>query len=173
MKKSFIILFGLVTILVFASCSNNDMGTDENTIAETEDEILGTSDFILGIKQILGSSLTRSVDEEEAIVVNLIEESKVYLTKNGINYSDIFPEESDARIAVLAMGIAEYDKQGMPSSTRTSLGGCVLEAIGVKDLGKAGAKYIAKEVGKAVLKKAVPYIGWGLFAVDMAMCLSE
>lgn len=70
------------------------------------------------------------------------------------------------------MGLAEYTIT-QSVQTKTTPGGCLLQSLGLKDVGKVAVKQLAKQVGKAVLKKAVPYVGWGLFAIEMACCLTE
>lgn len=60
------------------------------------------------------------------------------------------------------------------SLTRTTVGGCILQAVGVKEiLTEPTVKLAAKAIGKAVCKKAVLYIGWGLFAIDFVACVVE
>lgn len=39
--------------------------------------------------------------------------------------------------------------------------------------GKGITRAAIISLGKAIAKKAVPYLGWGLFAIDMAMCIAE
>lgn len=173
MKKTnlFVCIIMLILISITMSCSSNK-DIDE-VVINTDKQIVGNDKYVSSVKLILNNTPTRGIQQDEAMLPDLIKSSKSFLLENGISYSDYFKDPEDPRIAVLALGMAEYAKTSSSSLTRTSLGGCVLEAVGVKDLGKAGAKAIAKRIGKAVLKRAVPYVGWGLFAIDMAMCLAD
>ena len=130
---------------------------------------LGTSDFISELKEIKAAhAQTRTVSAEEALVPVLVEKSIAHLERNNISYSDYFEDRTDPRIAVLALALAEYDQLNhAEAQTRASIGGCVLEALGVRQLGKAALR----KIGFSLAVKAVPYVGWGLFALDMADCL--
>ena len=54
-----------------------------------------------------------------------------------------------------------------------------MEAFGLKGifegvaegLTKALAKKVAKVAAKQLLEKSVPYVGWGIVAVDFTICL--
>lgn len=169
MKNLILLIVGTFVLVSLSSCSSND----EALPSDTTETVKGTSNFIAQLNSNVSSSATRSESEEEILPL-IIKESIEYLNANNISYKEFFEDENDPQIAILAMGLAEYDKCYNLANTRTSVGGCVLEAIGVKDLvSGAGAKIVAKQVGKALLKKAVPYVGWGIFAVDMAMCLAD
>jgi len=58
--------------------------------------------------------------------------------------------------------------------TRASIGDCILRAAGVGELvGKAvGKRSVMKILIKASLKRAVPYLGWGLAIGEGAACLA-
>ena len=74
------------------------------------------------------------------------------------------------------MAVAEYDMQ-MSNQTESTLGGCVLEALGVRDvidsLGKAALKKIAKVVAKQALKRAIPYVGAAITAYAFVDCMLD
>lgn len=167
----------LLSCLIFflgitvSSCSseNGIIEQDKNIEAES---CIGTTEFIASLNNISVNTKNENIEDEKAKVPIIVEVAIEYLAKNNISYTDFCNDKDDPRIAIIAMGLAEYD-QISSTQTKTSIGGCVLEAIGVKDLGNAGVKAAAKQIGKAVLKKAVPYVGWGLFAVDMVMCLAD
>ena len=93
----------------------------------------------------------------------------------GISKEDLGIED-DEMLPIVAMSLLDYQKTMSPTS-RTTAGGCVLEALGVREVvnsaGKGAAKYITKAVAKAVVKKAIPYIGWGWFAWDYIACVTE
>lgn len=171
MRKYLLSCLVLLLGISMSSCSSDNEIFDQTH--DTEDRnCIGTAEFVTSLNNLLTSTPTRSIGDEETMIPALIEASIEYLSKNEISYTDFCSDKTDPRIAVIAIGLAEYDLISN-IQTRTSFGGCVLQAVGVKDLGKAGAKAAAKQIGKAVLKKAVPYIGWGLFAVDLAMCLAD
>lgn len=98
------------------------------------------------------------------MISELIDNCINFLNKNNIFYTDFCENTNDPRIAVITIGIAEYNLS-LKVQTRTTIGGCLLQSLGLKGVGK--------QFGKAVLKKAVPYVGWGLFAVETAMCITE
>lgn len=103
--------------------------------------------------------------------------SETFLEANGITYEDLDVNEGDEVIAAIALCLVEYIKDMDETSislTRTTVGGCILQAVGVKEiLTEPTVKLAAKAIGKAVCKKAVPYIGWGLFAIDFVACVVE
>lgn len=102
----------------------------------------------------------------------LIKESINFLQLNDIDYKEFFSNDSDSRIAVYAIAIAELQKaETTQLTTRTSIGGCVLEGLGVRGL--VSGRAAVKAIGKVLVKRAIPYVGWGLFAIDMAMCLAD
>lgn len=161
---------------MLGSCNNNDEFVSEQS-ENIEIELVGTNDYVSNIGCIIKQGGTRSAEyEQDCLVPLLVEESILFLNSNGIDYKEFFDDVSDPRIAVFAMALAEQEKYCQYGGlTRASVGGCVLEALGVKELvtSKAVTKAAVKAVGKAIVKKSVPYVGWGLFAVDMALCLSE
>ena len=85
--------------------------------------------------------------------------------------SDVF-DQDDPRLAIVAMAIADVDRiNNNAAVSRTTFGGCVLEGLGVKGLVNGmGKKAAAKIIGKFLLKRAIPYIGWALFAYDFIDC---
>lgn len=115
---------------------------------------------------------TRSVKDEEAMVPDLIESSIKFLNENNISYADFCEDQNDPRIAVIAIGIAEYNLSQKHKQEQL-LVDAYSQSLGLKGVGEQSVKAVAKRVGKAVLKKAVPYVGWGVFAVEMAMCIAE
>lgn len=170
MKTLIITCLSALLMLNFSACSSND--EIENAPINDKELCVGTEEFVTSLKSIVSSSPTRSVEDEEAMVPELIENSIKFLNENNISYADFCEDKNDPRIAVIAIGIAEYNLN-QETQTRTTVGGCLLQSLGVKGVGEQSVKAIAKRVGKAVLKKAVPYVGWGLFAVEMAMCITE
>ncbi len=160
----------LLLIFINSSCSSEDSTAE---ISSDKIEIKGVPTYISRIGEIVKHEETRSVDEEQAETVPLlVKESIDFLQLNDIDYKEFFSDNSDPRIAVYAIAIAELQKADtMKPTTRTSLGGCVLEGLGVRGL--VTGKAAVKALGKFIAKRALPYVGWGLFAIDMAMCLAE
>ena len=174
MKKFFSISLFLMS-MCFVGCNNDEEVIDNASYNEVI-ELVGTQSYLNNLKTLIGAPETRTVKEDEDSIVPLIvEESIKYLNANKIDYKEFFEDDSDPRIAVFVMGIVEIEKTSkMASFTRTTVMGCVLQAVGVKDLATKGLTNAAvKALGKAVAKKAIPYVGWGLFAIDMGMCLTE
>lgn len=167
----------LSIILCFSSCSSDH---DEIAIAESneirEENCIGTDSFIASISKI-NSNKTRggniNSEEDEKKVVEMVEVAKVYLKSNGIDYTEYTSDPNDPRIAVFAMGLAEYDKIYLHPTSRTTLGGCILQSIGLKDLANKSLRAFLKAMGKKVFVKFIPYAGWVIFTVDVSLCLSE
>ena len=170
MKTLIITCLSVLLMLNFSACSSND--EIENTPINDKKLCVGTEEFITSLKSIVSSSPTRSVKDEEAMVPDVIESSIQFLNEQNTSYADFCEDQNDPRIAVIAIGIAEYNLS-QKAQTRTTVGGCLLQSLGLKGVGEQSVKAVAKRVGKAVLKKAVPYVGWGVFAVEMAMCIAE
>lgn len=166
----------LAGIFVYVSCQSSDVEPVENT--ESCDEVRGVQEYRQALIQLTQSSMSRSEDEEptKEDIEQLVEISREFLLQNDITTEDLSIEENDEIIAVVAMALLDYQKSVAPIS-RTTAGGCVLEALGVKEVvksaGKGAAKYVAKAVAKAALKKAIPYVGWGLFVWDYVACVTE
>lgn len=160
----------LLFCFIVTSCSSED-----STLETSSDkiEIKGVPTYISKIGEIVKHEETRSVTEEQTETVPLlVKESIDFLQLNDIDYKEFFTDNSDPRIAVYAIAIAELQKaETLQPTTRTTFGGCVLEGLGIRGL--ASGKVAVKVIGKVLIKRAIPYVGWGLFAIDMAMCLTE
>ena len=171
MKKTFYWSILMLFVIGFSSCNNDECVETEKV--ETE-KCVGTQEFISDLRSIVKDQTRGSSENIEALLPEIIEASIKYLEANGISYTEFYEDRTDPRIAVIAMGTAEYFKQEF-SGTRGSLGGCTLQALGVKELvkGGMGSKAVVKVIGKAVAKKAVPYVGWGLFAGELVWCLID
>lgn len=154
----------------FSSCQSDNVVATE--MVENE-ECVGTQEFISDLRIIVNDPTRGYSEDVEAMLPEIIESSIKYLEVNGISYTEFYEDRTDPRIAIIAMGIAEYFKQDF-SETRGSLGSCVLAAVGIQELTtKKGVKVLAKAIGKAVAKKAIPYVGWGVFAGELVWCLVE
>lgn len=172
MKNKLLTCLFIITGLFMVSCTSNEevFNLKENAKAENA---VGTEEFLNRLHLIAYSPQTRTIESDSAMIPQLIEVSIAYLEQNGISYTEFCQEQNDPRIAVIAMGIAEHFKGRGIVTTRGDLDDCVLTAVGIKEIGEGSVKKIAKQIGKAVLKKAIPYVGWGLFAVDLVYCLSK
>lgn len=165
----------LAGIFVYVSCQNSEDLVD-NT--ENTDEIRGTQEYKQALIQLTQNSISRSENEDptKEDIEKLVEISRDFLLQNNITSEDLNIGENDELIAVVAMALLDYQKSVAPIS-RTTAGGCVLEALGVREVvnsaGKGAAKYVAKAVAKAALKKAIPYVGWGFFVWDYVACVTE
>ena len=174
MKKKFLLIYVIAFAITMQSCSSDSY--NEEPLSDVV-EIIGTQDYVAGLNSVLKDGLTKSVnDQEDTIVPELLLLSKEYLNNNNIDYCEFFGDSEDDRIIVFALALAEYNKIVYYNSiTRTTVGGCVLQAMGLRALvqGKGITRAAIISLGKAIAKKAVPYLGWGLFAIDMAMCIAE
>lgn len=186
MKKTLLTSFILGAICVSmltlsTACDSKDSDTPSIVETETDSEpITGTEAYIhmLSNLKVSEASQSRSIDDESEVsdetIQSLISISQEYLAINDIDMSDIF-DQDDPRLAIVAMAIADVDRLSNNTVvTRTTFGGCVLEGLGVKGLVNGmGKKAAAKAIGKLLLKRAIPYIGWGLFAYDFIDCMVE
>ena len=134
------------------------------------------SSYLSNLNYILEKEGKLSVKEEQdSVVPALVDASKDFLAVNEIDYSEFFANENDPRIAICALAIAEIQKYSLKGTkTRASVGGSVLEGLGIRELAMKGlTKSSVKIICMTAMKKTVPYVGWGLFAVDMAMFLTD
>lgn len=180
--KNLISLFLIViSIFVGYSCSSEKENIEEyKTKEKAKIEFNGTTVFLQKIHEIRMNT-TRTVQDEQFILAELVKYSSEYLKQNEFDYT-VFFEDGDPRIAIVAMSLSKYDRLTSASINfrnrvvTRGVGGCVLEAIGIRSLldgsiKRLGAKYAAKVISKKVLSRAVPYIGWGLATVDFANCM--
>lgn len=172
MKKVYLALAAVLAVctLIFTGCNKQEV-SNENEFSEEVESIVGTPEFISQISTI-APSLTKagefSEEEIAEMIAPVMQASLSYLTENGYNYEEDFESIEDPRIAWVALGLAEYD-----SMTKTTVGGCVLEALGVNEILKAGGKQLAKIIAKQALKKAIPYVGAALAVADFVACVAE
>ncbi len=165
----------LAGMLMCISCQNTV--EEPVDIPATSQKLEGVEEYRTALIQLSQTSESRNEDEDPSAedILNLIEYSREFLLLNGISKEDLGIED-DEMLPIVAMSLLDYQKTMSPTS-RTTAGGCVLEALGVREVvnsaGKGAAKYITKAVAKAVVKKAIPYIGWGWFAWDYIACVTE
>ncbi len=187
MKKFFLtfMLFATLSIpaLTLQSCDseNDDAPKANNTqrANDVESPIIGTASYInelYRIKQLSQSDSRNSELSEplEESINDFVALSQDYLELNDIDLSEYF-DNDDPRIALVALAIADIDRTlNTTPTSRTTIGGCVLEGLGIKALIEGpGKKAAAKIIAKALLKRAVPVVGWGLFAYDFIDCMTE
>lgn len=175
MKRILYFLSNSILLLLFFFVCISCSSTEDNILETPSDktEIKGVPAYISKIGEIVKQEETRSVNEDQTETVPLLIKGSInFLQLNDIDYKEFFSNDSDPRIAVYAIAIAELQKaETTQLTTRTSIGGCVLEGLGVRGL--VSGRAAVKAIGKVLVKRAIPYVGWGLFAIDMAMCLAD
>lgn len=161
-----------VLCALFSSCSTAPC-------SEEQDELLVASDLYLMKLNNLTSEFVKSSSEEDNDVLldGIISSSIDFLDQNDLDYS-VF-DNGDPRIAIVALAVLESELYLKYNTKGTVIGDCVLEAFGLKGifegvaegLTKALAKKVAKVAAKQLLEKSVPYVGWGIVAVDFTICM--
>jgi len=172
MKTIRIFIFALVSALLFSSC-NVQPGEIERTNEQTS--IVGTEHFIASLssaKPVRFKSFDVTDEDARAMIEPIMILSKAYLEANEYDFTEDFDDPDDPRIAWVALALAEYDRS-YGIATKTSVGGCVLQAIGVGDLLHKGGKKLAKAIAKQALKKAIPYVGAALLVGDFVWCMLD
>lgn len=176
MNKFFYVISAFAIFLLLCACENKPI--QEQSIDEHTD-VIGTSLFLAKVL-VQTPFLTKSgeITEEEAkeFMMPIMDASLIYLKDNGYDINDDFDSADDPRIAWVAFGLAEYDKLNS-LATKTSLGGCVLQAIGIAGLlekyKEKAIKTLVKIIAKEVAKKAVPYIGAAITVGDFIWCMLD
>lgn len=181
MEKKVRILISIVVVLtvglVYVSCQNSENESDFFKNIHDSKEVLGCGDFKKSLLQLSNSSSTRTNSgmPSEEDIKNLVDLSQAFLLQNNITAEDLEIDDEEI-LVVVAMSLLDYQKI-VYSSTRTTAGGCLIEALGVREVvnsaGKGAVKYVAKAVAKVALKRAIPYVGWGMFAWDFIACVAE
>ncbi len=176
-KFLFTVIAMLAGIFVYVSCQNSEIEPIEEP--ESALELKGVQEFRTALINLSNGVNSRSFDEEpsQKDIETLVEVSRDFLAQNDITKEDLDIED-DEMLAVVAMALLDYQKTVVDQPvSRTTAGGCVLEALGVREVvnaaGKGAVKKVAKVAAKAVLKKAIPYLGWGLFIYDYVACVVE
>jgi hypothetical protein len=186
------VLFSLFSLSLIGCADRQQIETVQSADDFESDELRGFSDFknvavpVFGeIHDVLirtGGVTTRSESQLPAAFTEfmneLSSETLFLLQLNEIDTTE-FVDENDPRLAIVGLALLEAE-QAMKVSTRTSIGGCVLEAVGISALveatkGKA-VKFVAKAIAKAaakVVSRAIPYVGAGLAVADFVLCMAE
>ncbi|MCQ2167429.1 MAG: hypothetical protein MJY69_02010 [Bacteroidales bacterium] len=180
MKKIFLASVVTLTVctLVFSGCNKDSISEEVDLESiESSEAVVGTSDYIAQLAT-LAPTLTKSgeLSEEDAriMIAPLLAESIKYLADNGYDCLEDFETLEDPRITWVAMGLAELDLD-VPE-TKSTVGGCVLQAIGLdaaleKGLAKKAVKKTIKKIATKAVAKAIPYVGEVLIAADFVYCL--
>lgn len=172
-----------ISACIYVSCENSEIEPINNSNCIID--IKGADEFKNSLRDLSGKAISRSGCDDHLAedIETLIEISHEFLERNEIALEDLnIKNGEDEILVIVAMSLLDY--QNISESTdnqtyvgRTSPGGCVLQALGVKEIvetaGKAGAKQVAKVVAKVALKKAIPYLGWAMFAWDYIECVTE
>lgn len=189
LKLPTLMLMGV--IVLFSACSSNT--NEENFIpdsASQDEKVIGLEQFQQTTSPIIeklaeksfnyNTTSTRSMqadnDTLRELSACLSVETKKLLEQNDIDVSEILNEEDgDYRMAYLGLLILDYEKvTNAEDLTRASIDDCVLKAAGLGELvGKAvSKKVVMRALIKCALKRAIPYIGWGMAIADGAACLA-
>lgn len=165
----------ILTAPILTSCSEAGELPTLKEDAPEQSDLVSCEAYISDVKSVLSQPMTRSSVEEynQDRISLLVDISRQFLFDNGITPSDLDLQEEDPIIAVVALGLVETYQRSESLTLRTTVGGCVLEGLGVRSMFKGGAKKIAKKLAKVALKKAIPYVGWGIAALDFANCMME
>ena len=169
------IQFLFVTIASALLISACNVQTPETVQEPEQVAIVGTDRFIASLSStthLLTKSGEITEEEARAMIEPIMILSKAYLEANQYDFNEDFDDADDPRIAWVALALAEYDNlYGI--ATKTSVGGCVLQAIGVAGLLEKGGKKLVKALAKQALKKAVPYVGAALLVGDFVWCMLD
>lgn len=179
MKRFYLALATVMAVssLVFTGCSKTN--TEQNQ--SVNEAINGSENFMSSIKSLnITQTKAGELSEEEiySVIAPMFPVAKDYLKQNGYDYKEDF-EEGDPNIIMTALALYDYDISCKTSTKAsfTSVLSCI--ALG-GDLGvlagmgaKAAAKYLAKEVAEAALKRAVPGVGVAIGVVSAVLCLAE
>lgn len=176
LKKASLVC-GIVGSLLLGTFACTNYDADTTIVAEPVTDVAGLKTYRAELLKLTQQTYSRSAEMEptQEDIKKLVEVSTVFLNENNITPQELGLKEGDERIAIVALAILDYQNVVVNSSvSRTTLGGCVLQALGIKEvldnLGKQAVKKVATVVAKAALKKAVPWIGWGLCAYELIDC---
>ncbi|MBR6183518.1 MAG: hypothetical protein IKQ76_03005 [Bacteroidales bacterium] len=172
MKTIRFFIIAIASALLFSACN-----VQPGEVKQTSEQvgIVGTDRFISSLSSAkpIGIKSEEITDEEARVMIEpVMILSKAYLKANEYDFTEDFDDPDDPRIAIVALALAEYDRT-YGVATKTSFGGCVLEAIGIGDLLHAGGKKLAKVIAKQVIKKAIPYVGAALAVGDFVLCMLD
>lgn len=190
LKLASYLLMSMSVVLVSSCSSSEDNEIISANTKIADESLVGMKEFQQATASVIqnfadksfnyNTSSTRAIALEEdtlrELSSSLAKETEVFLVRNNIDVSEIKKsEDGEYRMAYLGMLILDYNKVANAKNiTRASLGDCVLKAAGIGDLAVRGlsTKVAMKVLMKVALKRAIPYIGWGLAIGEGAACLA-
>lgn len=155
MKKKkivFTVIAMLAGIFVYVSCQNSEIEPIEEQ--ESFQELKGVQEYRAALINLSNGVNSRSMDEEpsQKDVETLVEVSREFLFQNDIT-SEYLGIEDEELLAVVAMALLDYQKTVVDQPiSRTTVGGCVLEAIGVREVVNAIGKNAVKKLQRLLQK---------------------
>lgn len=174
MKNFYLTIVAMFGMIFCVSCQSSDVDPVDN--GDVVEHLNGVQQYRTSLIQLSQGVLSRSENEEpsEEEIKELVEVSRIFLEQNDITNEDLDLNENDELIAVVALFLMDYQKSIINAKlSRTSPGGCLIEALAIKDLATGSLKQIAKTAAKVAVKRFTPYVGWGLFAWDYISCITE
>lgn len=142
----------LAGIFVYVSCQNSEIEPIEEQ--ESFQELKGVQEYRAALINLSNGVNSRSMDEElsQKDVETLVEVSREFLFQNDIT-SEYLGIEDEELLAVVAMALLDYQKTVVDQPiSRTTVGGCVLEAIGVREVVNAIGKNAVKKLQRLLQK---------------------
>lgn len=144
-------------------------------------EIVGSTDFI---NAIISSDLPRtksgelSADDISGVVNLLLPPAIDYLYSNDFDYHEEFCE-GDPNIILAAYCLLAYDSMSLQTKGAINIVmDCVVTGAGLKEIltgsvEKMATRALIKLASKELAKRAVPYVGTGIFVVSTTACLID
>ena len=151
-KLLFTVIAMLAGIFVYVSCQNSEIEPIEEQ--ESFQELKGVQEYRAALINLSNGVNSRSMDEEpsQKDVETLVEVSREFLFQNDIT-SEYLGIEDEELLAVVAMALLDYQKTVVDQPiSRTTVGGCVLEAIGVREVVNAIGKNAVKKLQRLLQK---------------------
>ena len=151
-KLLFTVIAMLAGIFVYVSCQNSEIEPIEEQ--ESFQELKGVQEYRAALINLSNGVNSRSMDEESSQkdVETLVEVSREFLFQNDIT-SEYLGIEDEELLAVVAMALLDYQKTVVDQPiSRTTVGGCVLEAIGVREVVNAIGKNAVKKLQRLLQK---------------------
>ena len=191
--RNIILLLICTLAFTFSSCSsqnedlaqdvgNNDLEAFCDSIQLFSIETKGIIDSLAEKSFNYNTQNTRAqkLDEDSLnnLVTKLSVKTETFLIDNNVDVDSIYIEGGNKeKIAYIGLMLLDYEKLYTTNyaSTRASIGDCVLRGTGIGELfsNKVLTKRaVMRIIIKAGLKRAAPYVGWGLFLGETAACLA-
>lgn len=170
---------------ILSSCSKNanDEVIPEAELVTTRFDMKAVETELVKLKETFPQELNRNARVSSQLSESAAKESLKPLKdaliplfkKYEIDLEAETPaNEADIIGAGLCLYLHEIELQNKRAKVTGSPGSCALNALGLKGLVEGGFnKATAKYAAKTLLKRAVPYVGWGLAAAEFAWCMYE